>query len=106
VFEHIRIHGTDGRILYGNEEAAILREWSIVPPDTRTPNARWTLTATFARVHRFRLRQGPLLFAAPRDGGLKGFWCWPITRDTIQVGETQMMATLGPPEGGAHRMKV
>jgi len=106
VFERIRIRGTDGRILWGFEEAAVLRQWSIVPPTKRTPNARWMLTATFERVHRFRIRQGPLLFAAPRDGGLKGWWVWPLTRESIQVGETRMTATLGPPEGAAHRIKV
>jgi hypothetical protein len=110
VFHSIRIRGTGGRVLWGYEEAAILRQWSIRPPPKRTPNARWTLCATFERVHRYRIRNGslehPLLFAAPRDGGLKGYWCWPIAPDSIQIGDTQMMATLGPPEGAAHRMRL
>jgi len=100
VFDRIRIHGTNGRILWGSEEAAILRGWSIVPPKKRNDHqTRWTLTASFERVHRFRIRQGPLLFTAPR--GSLGWWCWPINRDSIQIGETHMTATLGPPEGAA-----
>jgi hypothetical protein len=98
VFDAIRLRGTTGAILWGYRTAAQLQAWSIVyhKPDLTHDN-RWTLTATFQRVDRFQLRQRPLLFSAAREG-LKGYWCWPLETESIQIGDVQMTATLGPPE--------
>lgn len=94
----LRLRGTTGAVLWGYREAASLKSWHIVhhAPD-RTHDARWTLTAVFARVDKFQLRQRPLLFSAAKEG-MKGYWCWPLDTASIQIGDTHMTATLGPPE--------
>lgn len=98
MFERLRLRGTTGAILWGYREAAQLRGWTIVyhKPDLTHDN-RWTLVATFQRIDKFSLRQRPLLFSAAREG-LQGYWCWPLDPASIQIGDAQMTATLGPPE--------
>jgi len=96
VFQSVTLRGTQGAIVWGYSNAAIVSAWTIThhAPD-RTHDARWTLTARLSRIDKFQIRQRPLLFTAPRD---KGRWCWPLNPESIQVGETQLLATLGPPE--------
>jgi hypothetical protein len=97
VFEAVTLRGVTGSILWGYRVAAELRSWTIYHhrPDVHH-DARWTLRATFARVNRFDLRQRPLVFTAPRPG--LPMTCWPLHTASVQVGETQLQATLGPPE--------
>jgi hypothetical protein len=97
VFESLVLRGASGSILWGYRTAAELRSWTIRHhrPDVKH-DARWTLHATFARANRFELRQRPLLFTAPRPGLPQA--CWPLHTASIQIGETQLSATLGPPE--------
>jgi hypothetical protein len=98
LLRNVRLRGDTGSIVYGYHEAASLRAWTIVhhEPDA-THAGSWQIVATFARVDKFCLRQRPLLFTAKRDG-LKGLWCWPLDTRSIQIGETRLIATLGPPE--------
>jgi hypothetical protein len=98
MLQNIRLRGTTGTITYGYQEAALLRSWSIIrhQPDGKHDGS-WKLLATFERVNKFCLRQRPLLFSAKREG-LTGLWCWPLDTASIQVGDTTMIATLGPPE--------
>jgi hypothetical protein len=102
VLGNVAIRGSTGAILWGANwnvrEAATIRQWIIVhhKPD-QTHDGRWRLSATFARADKFRLRQRPLLFTGKREG-LKGLWCFPLVTETIQIGDTQLVATLGPPE--------
>lgn len=98
MFNRVRLRGDTGAILWGYREAAALKAWTIFyhRPDLRH-DGRWTLTATFARVDKGHIRRRPLLFTAAR-AGLKGLWCWSLKPDSIQIGETQMQAILGPPE--------
>lgn len=97
MFNSITLRGAAGAILWGYRTAAVLQAWTIYHhrPDG-DHDARWTLTATFARVNRFELRQRPLLFSAPRPG--LPMSCWPLHTASIQIGETRLVATLGPPE--------
>lgn len=97
MFESITLRGAAGAILWGYREAATLQAWTIAHhrPD-KTHDARWTLRATFARVDKFQLRQRPLVFTAPRPGLPRS--CWPLHTASIQMSDTQLIATLGPPE--------
>jgi len=98
MLQNVRLRGTTGSITYGYQEAATLRAWTIVhhAPDAKHAGS-WQLLATFDRVNKFRLRQRPLLFSAKREG-LTGLWCWPLDTTSIQIGDTTLLATLGPPE--------
>jgi|SRR5580765_1148769 len=98
MLQNVRLRGDVGSITYGYHEAAVLRSWTIIrrEPD-HYHDGSWLLSATFTRVNKFMLRQRPLLFSAKRDG-LKGLWCWPLDSASIQIGDTRMIATLGPPE--------
>jgi len=87
-YHRVKLRGTAAAILYGYHTAAAVRSWTI-----RKHEGAWTLTATIDRADRFQCRQRGLIFSAPRAGG---FWCWPI--ETLQLGETQLQARLGPPE--------
>jgi hypothetical protein len=88
VFHELTVHGGVGSILWGSRVAVELRTWRIVKVEKQ-----WILSATVARVDRFQARQAPLIFTAPRAAG---FWCWPIV--AIDIGETSLRASLGPPE--------
>jgi hypothetical protein len=99
MLNNLRLRGTTGAITYGYHDAAILRDWTIVrkcAPDG-TQRGPWQLRATFARVDKFILRQRPLLFSGKREG-LRGLWCWPLDTPSIQIGDSTLIATLGPPE--------
>lgn len=87
----VRIHGAAGSLVWGHQTAATVRGWTI----RRNPKrlGEWVLTATIATVHPFRVRQRPLFFSAPRK---QGFWCWGV--EAVDVGTTQLIARLGPPE--------
>jgi hypothetical protein len=88
VFRELTVHGATGAILFGSRVVADLRAWRISKVERQ-----WVLHATVVRVDRFQARQSPLSFTAPRAAG---FWCWPIT--ALDVGETSLRASLGPPE--------
>ena len=98
MFERLYLRGTAGAILFGYKDAAVLRGWTVYHhrPDAKHDD-RWTLVATFARVDKYLLRQRPLVFSAKRDG-LQGLWCFPLHDSSVQIGDTQLTATLGPPE--------
>jgi hypothetical protein len=100
VFRNLSIRGDTGAILWGYHDAAVLQRWFIVhkePDRKRGEPSRWILTATFARIDHFCLRQRPLMFSAKREG-LKGYWCWPLITDSIVMGDASIQAHLGPPE--------
>ena len=90
MFTSLTLTGGAAQLLWGYRTAAHVGAWRIKKSDV---DGRWTLTATLTRIDAFQLRQTPLLFTAPRPGG---FWCWPVT--SLQVGTSQLVATLGPPE--------
>jgi hypothetical protein len=91
VFDSLTIHGGAGSVMWGYRVAVELKTWRIVR--AKADGGQWMLSATIARIDKFQSRQAPLLFTAPRAGG---FWAWPI--DAIEIGETSLRATLGPPE--------
>lgn len=96
MFNSVTINGPRGAILWGYQDAAVVGAWRIYyhRPDP-THDGRWRLAARLTRVDKTLIRGRPLLFTAPRD---KGRWCWPLDRDSIQIGDTTLIATLGPPE--------
>lgn len=91
-FHAVYIRGAAGAILWGYRSAATFTSWRI----RKTGSGRWILTATIAHVEPFAIRQTPLLFTAPREGTCDGFWAWGV--ETVQVGDRQLVARLGPPE--------
>jgi hypothetical protein len=91
VFQSLTIQGGAGSLLWGSRVAVELTSWRIVC--TKAEGRQWILTATIGRVDQFQARQTPLLFTAPRAGG---FWAWPI--EALDIGETSLRASLGPPE--------
>jgi hypothetical protein len=91
VFASLTIHGSAGALLWGDRVAVELTAWRIVR--TKAEGGHWILSATIGRVDKFQARQTPLLFTAPRAGG---FWAWPIA--ALDIGETSLRASLGPPE--------
>ena len=106
MFKGITLRGKTGSIVWAYRPAAALTTWTITSQRetyentsgtlSLKPSPGYTLTATLGpHVDRFQLRQRPLLFTAPRTGGL-GFWCWPV--QTLTVGERTLLASLGPPE--------
>lgn len=74
--------------MLGYRDAVVLKTWAIAKSE-----GHWTLTAAIARVDPYLSRQRPLLFTAPRPGG---FWAWPLV--DLQLGPSQLVAKLGPPE--------
>jgi hypothetical protein len=99
MFDNVRLRGSRGAIVWGYLDAAVVRHWSIV---RHAPNSqhdgRWRLAATFDRVDKSLIVKRPLLFTAPLEPPLKGFWCWSLQSDTLQIGAQQLVATLGPME--------
>lgn len=91
-FHAVQIRGAAGAILWGHRPAASFTRWRI----RKGGAASWILTATIARVEPFAIRQTPLLFTAPREGTRDGFWAWAV--ESVQVGDQQLIARLGPPE--------
>ena len=82
------IRGVVGRITWSYYTAAALHGYTV----TRSPENRWTLVATPVQMDAFKLAQRPLHFVAPHE---RGEWRWVI--ETIDVGPTELRATLGPP---------
>lgn len=91
MFDSLTIHGGAGSVLWGYRVAVELTSWRITR--VKAEGGAWMLSATIARIDKFHARQAPLLFTAPRQGG---FWAWPIA--AIEIGETSLRASLGPPE--------
>lgn len=89
MFQGLTLRGAAGSIVWGYQDAAVLKAWTIA----RTKKA-WTLNAIVDTSNAFRLRQRPLLFTAPRD---RGRWCFQLQAMDV-VGPNQIRATLGPPE--------
>jgi hypothetical protein len=85
----LTIRGTKGALILGSyRHVADFTAWTISKPE-----GSWVLLATLKSVDRFQVRQTPLAFAAPRQGG---FWWWGI--ESVDVGPFQLLAQLGPPE--------
>jgi len=95
VFRTVVCLGQGGAILWNDGEAAALTTWTIA----RDEAYRFTLRGTISRSDRYRLRQVPLRFAAPRRQTPAGFWCFPVLPTTLQVQGDVLTASLGPPEG-------
>jgi len=93
VFRSITLRGGAAAILCGHRPAATLRSWSIA-----NVHGQWTLTATVERKEPIYIQQPDLLFTAPHEGARDGFWAWPVIKGTLQVGDRQLIAHLGPPE--------
>lgn len=92
MFNSLTVHGDAGAILFGARVAVDLKAWRITR--TKAEGGHWMLSATLgAKVDRFQARQAPLLFTAPRAAG---YWAWPV--QALDIGETSLRATLGPPE--------
>jgi hypothetical protein len=94
VFRSLAFRGRGGSLTWGYRTAADLTSWAVNLETTAAGgDGVWKLTATLGRVDKFQIRQRPLLFTAPRIGGR---WCWPVL--DLQVGESAILAKLGPPE--------
>ena len=91
MFNSLTVHGGAGSVLWGYRVAVELKSWKITR--VKDDGGRWILSGTVGRVDKYQARQTPLLFTAPRPGG---FWAWPIK--TLALGETNLRASLGPPE--------
>lgn len=104
------IRGVVGRIDWGYFPAAAINGYGVQP----LADGGWTLHATVINLDAFKIRQRPLIFAAPwrveaKDGrpAESGEWRWPIK--TMDIGEghgpRELQATLGPqlPELITHR---
>ena len=76
-------------ITWGYYTAAALRTWTL----SKSERGEWSLRAGIDRADPFKLRQRPLLFIAPREGG---YFCFPIR--SISVGKDYLTAQLGKPE--------
>jgi hypothetical protein len=92
VFKAVTLRGATGAIVWGYRPAAVLRRWAIARTEA---GGAWTLTAHVERSDAYQLRQVPLLFSAPRKGGL---WCWPVRPHSLFIEQSHLRATLGPPE--------
>lgn len=90
MLERVTLRGGAASILWGYRTAASVRSWTV-----RKTETSWTLVATVERADPFQCRQKPLLFTAPTE---HGFWAWPVV--SLRVGTSQLVAKLGPPEGG------
>lgn len=91
MFDTFTITGVAGSLLWGSRVAVEVTRWRI--RRVKADGGDWILSATITRIDKFQSRQAPLLFTAPRPGG---FWAWPV--DAIEIGETSLLAYLGPPE--------
>ncbi|HEV8211055.1 MAG TPA: hypothetical protein VGP77_13065 [Vicinamibacterales bacterium] len=91
-FHFVQIRGAAGEILWGYRPAATFKRWTI----RKGGSGQWILTARLVRVEPFAIRQTPLLFTAPREETRDGFWAWGV--ESVQVGDRQLVARLGPPE--------
>lgn len=95
MFDTITLRGRTGAIAWGYYTVATVGAWSV----HKSREGKWTLSARLARADRVMLarasrdRDRPPLFTAPRPNGQ---FCWPIRAS--QIGETSMIATLGPLE--------
>jgi hypothetical protein len=96
VFDELTLFGGGGvrgpgTLVWGYRAIAVLTTWRI----TKAPGA-WKLSATLAARDKWQVQQAAklkeLLFTAPRD---KGRWCWEL--QDVDVGTTELRATLGPP---------
>lgn len=98
MFDSLTLYGGPGAaILLGHATAASLRSWRITKHSGRDGrhDGRWHLVATLRQADAFYLRQKRLRFTAPRE---RGWWCWPLLDDSIQISNGQLVAILGPPE--------
>jgi len=99
MFKSITLRGKSATLAWGYRTAVALTTWTISRTvDEAKGTHTWTLAARLGpQCDRFQVRQAQarreLLFTSPRRGG---FWVWPL--HTVTVGETRVIATLGPPE--------
>lgn len=90
MFSSLTLRGAAGSVLWGYRAAVELSAWTIAK-DAKTGG--WVLKGTPARVDTFAARQRPLLFTAPKEGGM---WMWAV--ESLQVGPSAIVAQLGPPQ--------
>ena len=102
MFNAITLRGKSGASLaWGYRTAAALGVWRVSRTlDEAKGSYQWTLAAVLGTpCDRFQVRQAharkELLFSAPRKGG---FFVWPV--HTVNVGDSRVTATLGPPLQG------
>lgn len=95
MFRTFVARGRRGAIVWGAGPAAELSTWAVA----RDREFHFSLRATVARADRFRLRQVPLMFTAPRPQKPAGLWYFPVLPNTLQVTGDALTAKLGPPEG-------
>ena len=88
MFTNVTLRGAAGALMLGYKDAVVVTSWAIAKVE-----GAWTLTARVGRADPYLARQRPLLFTAPRPGG---FWAWPLI--DLQLGTSQLVAKLGPPE--------
>jgi hypothetical protein len=87
------LRGRSASILWGHRPAATVSSWRVWKQRTKAGQV-WRLSATVDRASAFDLRQSPLLFAAPRQGG---FFLWPLV-GAPRLEQKSLSAELGPPE--------
>jgi hypothetical protein len=85
----VTLRGQEATVVHVYQTAAVCKTWTVY----RSEQGAWTLRAEVTRADPFRLRQGPLLFRAPRVGG---YFQWPIVAATLEHPRS-LTASLGPP---------
>lgn len=95
MFRRVVARGRGGAIVWGAGPAAELSTWAVA----RDEHFVFSLSATVVRADRYRLRQLPLMFTAPRPQKPAGLWYFPVLPHTLQMEGAALTARLGPPEG-------
>lgn len=95
MFRTVTLTGIRGSLVWGAADAAVLPRWALA----RDEQGAWTLSACVEQIDRYRVRQVPLLFQAPRTAKPAGLWCFPVVPQTLQIDGPTLTARLGPPEG-------
>lgn len=118
MIEQLRLRGAAGSVIWGYRTVAELAGWAIVRDDAeklatvQRPRAQkkgelgpkrkvgkaapgWVLKARVRRHDSFQIRQKPLYFTAPRNGG---FWYFPVLEPPTVDNNGVLRAKLGHPE--------
>lgn len=97
MFRNVTLRGPKGAIVWAYRTAATVERWIVRRRrDVEGEPWRWELEGALGPApDSFSLRQRPLLFTAPRKGGL---FCWPVQTLSINASTGRVSATLGPPE--------
>lgn len=118
MIEQLRLRGAAGSVIWGYRTVAELGSWAIIRDDSaklaqvRRPSPTkkgqtapkrkagksapgWVLSARVQRHDSFQIRQKPLFFTAPRNGG---FWYFPVLEPPVVDNRGVLRAKLGHPE--------